>query len=199
MNQRLAKFSVVAIALALALFTLADSKLFAGPAGPAQAKQQQDVPDTLSPSPAPVQPIPYSHKTHLMLGLECQGCHSNPEASGLMTFPPSSKCMQCHETVATDKPSIKKLASLAKSSESIPWVRIYVVLPGVQWNHRKHLDAGMKCETCHGQVADMDTMAKVKSVTSMAGCLNCHKIHNAATTCITCHPAWAPDMVVVKK
>ena len=45
------------------------------------------VPDNPSEHPAPVQPIPYSHKKHLALGLDCKTCHRNPEPGKLMTFP----------------------------------------------------------------------------------------------------------------
>jgi hypothetical protein len=166
---------------------------------PAQPAQAQDVPDTLVPPPAPTQPIPYSHKTHLALGLQCQQCHTNPAPGNLMTFPATSACMQCHAKTASDKPAIQQLAGYDKSKTPVPWVRVYKVLPGVEWSHRKHLDAGMKCEMCHGAVAQMDMMAQVKSVTSMGGCIDCHKAHNAAITCVTCHAAWAPGMVVVKK
>jgi hypothetical protein len=34
----------------------------------------------------PAQPIPYSHKRHLALGLECRQCHVNPDAGEMMTF-----------------------------------------------------------------------------------------------------------------
>jgi hypothetical protein len=80
----------------------------------------------------------------------------------------------------------------------VPWVRVYTVLPGVSWNHRRHLDAGMKCEMCHGDVSQMQVMTNVKSVTSMAGFIDCHTLHKAKTTCVTCHAAWAPEMVVAK-
>src|SRR5260370_10557761 len=63
------------------------------------------VPDNPSPHPAPEQPLPYSHKQHLAFGLQCKDCHTNPEPGKLMTFPPTSKCMQCHVTIATDKPA----------------------------------------------------------------------------------------------
>ncbi len=53
----------------------------------------------------------------------------------------------------------------------------------------------MKCEMCHGNVSQMQVMTNVKSVNTMVGCLDCHKLHNAPTTCTTCHPAWAPEMV----
>jgi len=164
----------------------------------AQSDSTQDVHDTPVPMAAPTQPIPYSHKVHLALGLECQGCHTNPNAGRMMTFPVTATCMKCHAAVARKKPSIEKLAEYNKSGVAVPWIRVYTLLPGVAWNHRKHLDAGIKCETCHGEVSEMSVMTNVKSLTSMDGCLDCHKLHNAKTTCVTCHSAWAPGMEVAK-
>lgn len=151
------------------------------------AGQEQQVPSNPVVPSAPVQPLPYSHKRHLALDMQCQTCHANPEPGALMTFPPTSTCMSCHDTVATGKPSIVKLAEYAKSDRPIPWVRVYNVLTGVQWSHRKHLQAGVKCETCHGPVAEMDAMATVTSVTAMGTCIHCHQMSNARTSCNTCH------------
>lgn len=136
---------------------------------------------------APEQPIPYSHKKHLEMGLECQLCHKAPDPGSQMTFPVTATCMTCHATLATDKPAIQKLTGYSKSGQPVPWVRVYKVLPGVNWTHKKHLEAGVKCETCHGDVARMDRMAEVTSVTTMYVCLNCHQNSNAKTTCDTCH------------
>jgi len=147
----------------------------------------KDVPDNPVDHAPPEQPIPYSHKKHLALGLQCSMCHTSPAPGNLMTFPAITTCMSCHISVGTDKPAIQKLASFAKSRQPVPWVRVYRVLPGVTWTHRKHLDAGMKCETCHGQVAEMETMAEATSVTTMGVCLHCHALHNAPTVCSTCH------------
>jgi Cytochrome c3 len=145
------------------------------------------VPDNpLHPAP-PTQPLPYSHKTHLALGLQCEFCHSNPDPGEKMAFPATSKCMGCHATIARNKPAIRKLAQFAKSNQPIPWVRVYSVLVGANWTHRKHLEAGTKCETCHGPVAQMDAMSEVTSVTTMAGCIHCHELHNAKSVCVTCH------------
>jgi hypothetical protein len=171
---------------------LATVLLFAGLPVKAQqtngsAETGKDVPDNPSEHAAPVQPIPYSHQTHLAIGLECKTCHKNPEPGNWMTFPATSICMSCHITVATQKPSIQKLTSLAKTGQPIPWVRVYTVTKGVNWTHRKHLEAGIKCETCHGQVAELAAMSQVTSVTSMGVCINCHKLHNAPTVCQTCH------------
>lgn len=155
----------------------------------ATAEVKQEVPDNPVEHQPPEQPIPYSHKTHLALGLPCSTCHTNPAPGNMMTFPATSTCMSCHVSIATNKPAIQKLASFSKSRQPIPWVRVYKVLPGVTWTHRKHLDAGMKCQMCHGQVAQMDRMSEATSVTTMAVCLSCHKEHGAPTACSTCH-AW---------
>jgi hypothetical protein len=145
------------------------------------------VPDNPSVHTPPEQPLPYSHKRHLALWLECKTCHTNPEPGKLMTFPDTAKCMQCHITIAKDKPAIQKLAEYARSKQPIPWVRVYTVLPGVEWNHRAHLQAGVSCETCHGQVREMDQISEVTSVTTMYSCLHCHEIEHAKTACDTCH------------
>jgi hypothetical protein len=173
--------------LATALFALfIGSEMRAQQAAPAPSVKQE-VPDNLLQLAAPAQPLPYSHKTHLALGLQCQMCHTNPEPGRLMTFSATGTCMACHATIAKDKPAIQKLAAFAKSGQPIPWVRVYVVLAGVNWTHRKHLTTGMQCEMCHGKVAQLEVMAEITSVTTMASCLNCHQAHNASTACQTCH------------
>jgi hypothetical protein len=136
---------------------------------------------------AATQPLPYSHKTHIAAGLKCSDCHTNPEPGDRMEFPATAKCMGCHTTIAKEKPAIQKLAGFAKSNEPIPWMRVYVVSAGVYWNHRSHLEAGLKCETCHGPVARMDVMANVTNVTTMAGCVDCHRQSKAGTGCAFCH------------
>jgi hypothetical protein len=161
------------------------ARLNAQQAAPPAAKQV--VPNNRSEHHAPEQPIPYSHKKHLAVGLECKNCHTNPEPGKLMTFPATSKCMECHVTIAKGKPSIQKLASFAKSQQPIPWVRVYNVLPGVAWTHRAHVAAGVKCETCHGPVREMDAMSEVTSVVTMYSCLSCHEMNQAKTSCDTCH------------
>ncbi len=155
-------------------------------AASAQDSKQQ-VPDNVAPHPAPVQPLPYSHMTHIALGLSCGGCHTNPDPGTMMTFPTTAKCMQCHVAVAKDNPAIQKLSEFAKSGQPIPWVRVYLLTPGVNWSHRKHIQAGMQCAMCHGDVSKLEAMAQTTGVTSMATCIACHQAHNAPTVCQTCH------------
>lgn len=177
---------VVASAMIVAAFVALALSLNAQTMGQSAAGKPS-VPANPAPHPAPAQPIPYSHKQHLAFSLQCKDCHTNPEPGNLMTFPATAKCMQCHQTIAKSKPSIQKLTQFAKSSQPIPWVRVYTVLPGVIWSHRPHLAAGIVCETCHGRVRDMDAMAEVTSVVTMYSCLNCHQQAQAKTACETCH------------
>ena len=153
------------------------------------------VRENLAPHPAPEQPLPFSHKTHIGMALPCQLCHTNPAPGRQMTFPATATCMNCHATIVTDRPAIKKLAQYAKSHQPIPWARVYQVLPGVTWTHRKHLQAGVPCETCHGAVAGVDAMAETTAVTAMASCIGCHQARSVSAACSVCH-AWPTDAVL---
>jgi hypothetical protein len=186
MAKRIAWLARIVMAVAPVAFLFLAAGLTAEPSASPQGAKQM-VPDNPSEHAPPVQPIPYSHKKHLSLGLDCKDCHTSPEPGKLMTFPETSKCMLCHVTVAKDRPAIQKLAEYAKSKQAIPWVRVYTVLPGVAWSHRAHLHAGAKCETCHGQVRQMEAMSEQTSVTTMYSCLNCHEMNGAKTACDTCH------------
>lgn len=135
---------------------------------------------------APVQPIPYSHKQHLALGLKCRDCHTMPDPGEVMGIPQAPKCMTCHRTVKPDSPAIQKLAAFDRDNRAIPWVRVYEIPSSVDFSHKEHLDAGAGCETCHGPVAERDRIARETDI-SMAGCLNCHRERKASLRCPYCH------------
>lgn len=151
------------------------------------ARAQNPPPPPGQPPAGPVQPLPYSHKTHVGLGLPCRVCHTNPDAGKLMTFPPAAFCMGCHQTVAADRPSIQKLAEYARSGEEIPWVRVYRVPDYVYWRHGSHLEAEVECAECHGPVAERDVIRLETNVTRMLGCQTCHDKRQAFTDCAACH------------
>ena len=135
---------------------------------------------------APEQPLPYSHKTHLAQGLKCGDCHLNADPGESMGFPAITKCMACHIAVAKDKPSIEKLAAAAKAKQQIPWVRVYQIPSYVAFSHRTHMQAGAKCEICHGDVSKRDVMFKEADI-SMGGCMECHRQNKASNDCSFCH------------
>jgi hypothetical protein len=152
-----------------------------------QSPTAQEVPDDYARHAAPEQPIPYSHRTHLALGLACESCHTGGQTTAQMGFPDNAICMSCHTAVAADRPSIRTLAELTAAGEQVPWVRVYEVLDGVSWSHQPHLAAGVACGACHGQVAQLDQMSMTTAVTAMASCIGCHESRAANTACVTCH------------
>jgi hypothetical protein len=154
-----------------------------------------DVPDNIAPHPAPTQPLPFSHKTHLAAGPVCTTCHVNPEPGNQMTYPATDTCMACHVAIATDKASIASLRAFAESGQKIPWVRVYAITPGVTWSHRPHLLSGADCETCHGDIRQAESVSESTAILAMATCIGCHKARGAKTDCVTCH-AWPTDQVL---
>jgi len=171
------RFAVTVLAVALApplVATLAQE----------QSGKDKTPPTTKS---SAEQPIPFSHKLHLTFDMKCKECHPNPEPGDRMTLPATDKCMECHRTIGKDKPAIQKLAEFGRSKQAIPWTRLYVVSAWVFWNHRSHLEAGMKCEACHGEVTKMEVMTAITNVTTMAGCVDCHRKNEASTGCQYCH------------
>ena len=159
------------------------------------AAERPAVPNNVAPHTAPTQPLPFSHKTHVALGLDCQACHTNPDPGSLMTYPAIEICLSCHVAVATDKTAIASLPAFAETGQEIPWVRVYAVTPGVTWSHRAHLDSDTQCETCHGDISQAEAVSETTAILSMASCISCHAALGANTACITCH-AWPNDQLL---
>ncbi|MDZ4814710.1 MAG: cytochrome c3 family protein [Verrucomicrobiota bacterium] len=123
----------------------------------------------------PEQPIPFSHAIHVkQLGMDCRYCHSFVEVSGHSNIPTTQTCMNCHSHVQKDNP---KLAVLRESHEKgipIKWVKVHQLPDYVYFNHSVHVNRGVSCVSCHGQVNEMDVVEHVKTF-SMDFCLECHK------------------------
>lgn len=157
---------------------------------------QQAVPDNLAAHPAPAQPIAFSHKRHVSAGLHCDGCHANPDPGQQMGLPATRICVGCHVAVASDEPDIAKLTEYSRTNQPIDWVRVYRLTSEVNWSHRDHLRAGVQCAACHGPVADLDHMAQLTSVTTMASCISCHEARHARRECNVCHN-WPAEAIQV--
>ena len=134
----------------------------------------------------PEQPIPFSHKQHVPMGLKCKDCHANPDPGEVEGLPAASKCMACHFSIARDSPAIQKLKIFADRKQPIPWARVYQIPSYVEFSHRSHIDAGFKCEKCHGPVETREALWKETDV-SMGGCIACHRQNRASTVCTYCH------------
>ena len=123
----------------------------------------------------PVQPVPYSHKTHVeQLGLDCRYCHSAVDKSWYANVPSPSVCMNCHSQVLATDARLAPIRDSFKSGEPVPWVQIHRTPDFVYFNHAVHVNRGVGCVSCHGQINDMVEVRHEKSLT-MAFCLDCHR------------------------
>jgi hypothetical protein len=143
--------------------------------------------DPVAATGGPEQPIGFSHKVHAgTLQLDCAFCHQVSKTGAALTMPQSATCMTCHQAIATDKPDIQRLASYAKTSELIPWIRVYQLPSFTNFSHKVHLEHGNTCQECHGKVAQRDRIFREMDI-SMASCVKCHTAKKASVDCSTCH------------
>jgi cytochrome c7-like protein len=136
---------------------------------------------------APQQPVPFSHKLHAgTRKIPCLYCHANAERSRHATIPSTNVCMNCHLVVRTDRPAIQTVAKLYEEGKTIPWVRVHRVPDYVYFSHRWHVARGVACQTCHGQVQNMDVIRQAENL-KMGWCISCHRQNKASQECNTCH------------
>jgi hypothetical protein len=136
---------------------------------------------------APQQPVPFSHKLHAgTRKIPCLYCHANAERSRHATIPSTNVCMNCHLVVRTDRPAIQTVAKLYEEGKTIPWVRVHRVPDYVYFSHRWHVARGIACQTCHGQVQNMDVIRQAENL-KMGWCISCHRQNKASQECNTCH------------
>jgi len=123
----------------------------------------------------PEQPVPYSHKLHAGdLGMDCRYCHSSVEISAKANVPPTQTCMNCHTLILTNSEKLLPVRESWTSGEPIEWVRIHKLADYAYFNHSAHLNAGVGCASCHGNVAEMEKVIQVEPL-SMGWCLDCHR------------------------
>jgi hypothetical protein len=123
----------------------------------------------------PLQPVAFSHATHVdQLGMDCRYCHSDVEKSWYSNVPESSQCMNCHNQVLKDDPRLALVRESAATGKPIPWVQVHRVAEFVYFNHSVHVNRGISCVECHGQINKMDEVQHAQPL-GMTFCLDCHR------------------------
>jgi len=132
------------------------------------------------------QPIKFVHAPHVQkAGMNCLYCHSAANKSADPGNASVATCMGCHTLVKTASPEIKKLAAYwnnGVNAKPIPWNRVHKVPDYVQFPHFRHVNAGVTCQSCHGQIQNQGAQGPdtnyvpVQQVNSlnMGWCINCH-------------------------
>jgi len=123
----------------------------------------------------PQQPIRYSHQLHPgTLRIPCLYCHSGAAKSRQAGIPSVEKCMNCHKVTRTDREQIQQLTAVYTSGTPLQWRRIHSLPDHVYFDHRPHVNGGILCQTCHGEVQTMDVVYQSMSM-RMSNCLGCHR------------------------
>ena len=121
------------------------------------------------------QPVPFSHQLHNdVLGIDCRYCHGSVNESSFANIPPTETCMTCHSQVAVNSPLLEPVRESYATGQPVEWVKIYDVPDFVYFNHAIHVNKGMGCTTCHGQINQMPVVWQNQAL-YMGWCLNCHR------------------------
>jgi hypothetical protein len=153
---------------------------------------------------AVLQPIAFPHDLHAgsepgQANMNCQFCHFSAERSVDAGIPPVSTCWGCHQVVPgrTHPEEVQKIGEYFSSGEPIPWVRIYKISDHAHFPHMRHINAGLACQTCHGEVQEMGVLTERSPVwggDNMGWCVDCHRnppvetgLEQASTDCAVCH------------
>ncbi len=121
------------------------------------------------------QEVPFSHKHHVAgLGIDCRYCHTSVDTSPFAGIPPTETCMTCHSQVWTEAPILEPVRTSWDTGTPLVWNRVTDLPDFVYFNHSIHVNKGIGCTTCHGQVDQMPLMSKANTF-HMAWCLQCHK------------------------
>jgi len=142
----------------------------------------------------PVQPIKYSHMLHAGdMKIACIYCHSGAEKGKTAGVPSANVCMNCHKFVkkgpTTGTEEIAKIykaldydpdkGTYGSNPKPIQWVRVHNLPDLAYFNHSQHVVVGkVACQTCHGPVQDIYTVAGQYSQLTMSWCIDCHRTTN---------------------
>jgi hypothetical protein len=121
------------------------------------------------------QPIPFSHQHHVgILGIDCRYCHTSVEKAAFAGLPATEVCMNCHSQIWVGSEMLRPVRESYRSNEPLRWQRVYN-LPGfVYFDHSIHVQKGIGCSSCHGQIDQMPLAYQVPTLL-MDWCLECHR------------------------
>jgi mono/diheme cytochrome c family protein len=138
----------------------------------------------------PRQPIAFSHKIHAgQFEIDCKYCHTGAMKGKQAGIPSPNICMNCHSQIRTGtntgEGEIAKIYSAVGfdpgtstytgKTRPIEWVRIHNLPDLAYFNHSQHVNvAGVECQTCHGQIQEMEVV-KQFAILTMGWCIDCHR------------------------
>jgi hypothetical protein len=141
------------------------------------------------------QPIAFPPDKHAggTAQIPCMYCHSSADRSVDAGIPAVQVCAGCHVPgglanigARSDSAEVKKVVAYWKEQKPIPWVRIHDLPDHVHFPHYRHINAGLQCQDCHGEVQNQKQVTKVAPL-KMGWCISCHEKRKVRTDCFICH------------
>jgi hypothetical protein len=121
------------------------------------------------------QPVQFSHKHHVGDdGIDCRYCHTSVETSAYAGIPPTKTCMNCHSVLFSNAEYLEPVRESFRTGKSIQWVKVHRMPDYVYFNHSIHINKGVGCSSCHGQVNQMPLVWQASPLL-MNWCLDCHR------------------------
>ena len=82
--------------------------------------------------------------------------------------------MGCHTFVKTDSEKLKLVRESWETGKPIEWIKVHMLPEYAYFNHSVHVNSGVSCISCHGNIAEMEVVYQVKPL-SMDWCLDWHR------------------------
>jgi hypothetical protein len=121
-----------------------------------------------------VQPVPFSHKHHAEMGIDCRYCHGMSEETSFAGIPSTRTCMNCHSQIWPDSPVLEPVRESARTGKPLEWIKVHDLPDFVYFDHSIHVAKGVGCATCHGRV-DRMPRPRIEHPLQMRWCLECHR------------------------
>lgn len=153
---------------------------------------------------APAQPVAFPHARHVTdMGIQCEYCHVTARRSIHAGVPSTATCMNCHKYVKKDSPEIQKVWASFNTNTPLQWSKVHDLPDYVYFAHNRHVNAGVQCTECHGQVGQQGQLSKWNETDAngatvehvgakspmiretslqMGWCLDCHATHPSIDT-----------------
>src|SRR4028118_2188215 len=111
------------------------------------------------------QPVQFSHKHHSGDdGIDCRYCHTAVETSYSAGIPPTQTCMNCHSQIWSDSPYLEPVRASYRENKPIEWERVHDLPEYVYFNHSIHINKGVGCSSCHGDVSNMPVVYQANTL-----------------------------------
>ena len=79
--------------------------------------------------------------------------------------------MNCHSVLFNDASYLEPVRESYRTGKSIEWVKVHRLADFVYFNHSIHVNKGVGCSTCHGQVNQMPLVFQANTLL-MQWCLD---------------------------